>query len=543
MKILCVDLGSYSLKFLEVSTERRGLKLIDSSEVILSDIKDQFPVDLPLHLCQLEVVKSYLKSKKFEGSIVLIMPSPLLTSRFLQLPSSNKKKAEQMIPFQLEEDIPHGPGNSHCAFVLRKNSKGYRATVSISSLNFFDEYYKALDQREIIPHYLTTELGVTENFQEIWQLQKAQSKNEKAIGIQTNYAIIDIGHESTKGYFIENNEVISSHISRYAGKHLTESIANSYNIPEEQAENYKQESGFFLTDSQYAEVDKEQADFALMMKQAIWPLVAEIKRWEIGHRVKYTHAVDVIYITGGTSGIKNIANFLTQALKMKVFPLSNAGPLFNLDFSFEEDQRLKYYGPYIAAKALSLKLPLCNMLLGPYSKNFSTGLPLYSIAFLGLRTSLVASIIIAALFVERAILTKEKGKLYLKTVQMLKSPQLGLRPKELKNIKLRPELLLKLVSAKSSEIDREVKMIVGKGQINGLQPLIYLSKNLGSNLNADLERLSYDGKWATGLFSSGIKEELVMIKTRLESMAPVKLQASIKQAGAKHVMEFKFQML
>lgn len=544
MKILAIDPGSYSIKFLEMSTDRKGLKLIEQTEIVIRTIKNQVPLDLPLHFTQLEVIKSFLATKKSDSKILIQMPSEMLTSRFLQLPINSRKKAELMIPFQLEEEIPHGPGNSHYAVSLRKKGQGFRATVHVAGLKFFDEYYKAMNERNIVPHFLTTELGLVENFQETWSILKQQNQTDLSVKEGYNsYALIDIGHETTKGYFVENNEVVSSHISRYAGKHITESLTSTYNISEEEAEDYKHQNSFFLTEMQYSEVEKEQAEFAKIMKQSIWPLIQEIRRWEIGHRVKYGRAIEVIYITGGSSRIKNIANFLTQNLKMKVVSLSNSGPMFAIDFPMDEDQRQIYWSCYIMGKAITLKLPISNLLQGPYSKNFSSGLPLHSIAFLSLRTAMIASIVVCALLIERAILTTERNQLYLQTSKILKSPQLAMPNKEIRNLKLKPELVLKEVKSKGLELDKEVKLVVGKSQVNGLRPLIFLSKNLGSNLNADLDKITFDGKHIKGQFSSNIKEELAMIKNKLEALGTMKLDAQVGKKGDRNTLAFDFQMI
>ncbi len=543
MKIFAIDPGSYSVKILEMSTDRKGLRLHQQTEIVIKNIKDQVAIDQPLHITQMEIIKSYLSTKKGDNKIIIQMPAEMLTSRFLELPINNRKKAELMIPFQLEEEIPHGTVNSHYAVTLRKKELGFKATVHITGLKGFDEYYNGLNERNIVPHYLTSELGVVENFQEIWSYLKTHNQNDVASKQgHSSYAIIDIGHETTKGHFIENNEVVSTHISRYAGKHLTESLSSTYNISEEEAQEYKHQNSFFLTESQYAEVDKDQADFALIMKQAITPLIQDIKRWEIGHRVKHGKAIGVIYITGGPSKIKNISNFLTQILKIKVFPLSNSGPLFAIDFPLEESHRQSFWSCYIMGKAISQKISISNLLQGIYSKNFSTGLPLHSITFLAQRTTLIASIIICALITERIMLTNERNQLYLKTSRILKSPQLALHQKDLRNLKQRPALVLKEVKSKSNELDKEVNLVMGKAHINGLSPIVFLSKNLGQNLNADLEKISYDGMQVKGQFSSNMKEELAMIKSKLESLGLNKLDTVIEKTGNKNIMAFNFQL-
>src|SRR5687768_10335650 len=105
MNILSIDVGSYSIKFIESHFERKQLVHQSFYQIILEEFAQDFPKEITLEEIQLEVVKEYLKKGKFEGKIIYQYPSRQLTVRLLTLPVISKKKVEMMIPFQLDKNL------------------------------------------------------------------------------------------------------------------------------------------------------------------------------------------------------------------------------------------------------------------------------------------------------------------------------------------------------------------------------------------------------------------------------------------------------
>ena len=63
MNILAIDVGSYSIKFVEVRPERKNLILIDKNEIILDEVKSHYPNALTLLDLQKEVVAGFIQKK------------------------------------------------------------------------------------------------------------------------------------------------------------------------------------------------------------------------------------------------------------------------------------------------------------------------------------------------------------------------------------------------------------------------------------------------------------------------------------------------
>ena len=60
--------------------------------------------------------------------------------------------------------------------------------------------------------------------------------------------ILDLGHSTTKAYFIHQQQIVSTHISYVAGSVIDQVIAETYQISLPEAIIYKHQNSFLLTE-------------------------------------------------------------------------------------------------------------------------------------------------------------------------------------------------------------------------------------------------------------------------------------------------------
>lgn len=500
MNSLIIDVGSYAVKFLEVKTDRKYLKVVSQQSIPLNKVSPKIRAKKSLEDIQLYVIKNYLDNNPFAGKVYFQISEEQITSRFLTLPVGQRRKAEMMIPFQLEENLPFSSSQIHTTSSLQKiSNKETKAVINITQLEIFDQYYEKLRREELVPAVLTTELSWVHSFADIQELEGP-------------LAIVDIGHHSTKCYFIFNKQVVSNHISYIAGEAIDQMISSSYEIPQEDAVIYKHENCFFLTEQQYEEVDEEQARFAKLMKQAIWPLVLDLKRWEVGFRVKYGHPIDKVLITGGTSNINNAANFFSQALNM---PVEIFNPYKYLDFDCPQvkaDEELSFSLAAIAARASLSKTRIANFLHGQYTSSFNQNISLHSTAFLFTR-SLMASLLLAAILLgERFLLLDSKER---QMDQRVVNESM-LERNERNIFRLAPERLITKIKRNNNQVQQEVRLVSSALGMDALSSLVQLSDYLNSNKKIDLVFFKSQNKNVETKFMSEDITELKTLKEFLE---------------------------
>ena len=253
MEILCIDPGTYSVKFFHATVDKRSISVEGYHQVNIDDVIHEFSDDDSLEKIQVEIIKSYLlEHSQSKHKTILMLPHSYTTSRYLHLPVNNKKKAELMLPFQLDENLPFNINQAHYNAEFQKEEDGLNAIVHITEIEDFDLIFNTLSNEQVLPSTVTTELSVVQSL----------ASNQKHNG---PYAILDIGHTATKGYFILDDQVVSNHVSHIAGLNIDECIENTYNISRRDAIQYKHQNAYFLTEDQLVNVNEDQRDFALIM--------------------------------------------------------------------------------------------------------------------------------------------------------------------------------------------------------------------------------------------------------------------------------------
>src|SRR5690606_32735659 len=200
----------------------------------------------------------YLATIDYEYKLILNGPSEILTTRIKELPIANKKKAEMMIPFQLEEDIPFAMVESHISSSITTYKENSEALIHVARKEEFRPFFSKLLSYDIRPRILTSEVSVMDFY-----------IKKRAEFFSSTFCILDLGHESSKAYFFIDGKLASTHTSFIAGKAINENISENYQIELEEAILYKHQNCFVLTDDQYAKVDENQRTFAKFMNKTL----------------------------------------------------------------------------------------------------------------------------------------------------------------------------------------------------------------------------------------------------------------------------------
>lgn len=505
MSVLCIDVGSYSVKFLECEPTKKSFNILSHREIPVHKVLGQFGPESTLEDVQLSIVKTFLEDG-YDGKVVMQVPSQMITSRYLQLPIANRKKAEMMIPFQLDENLPFSVTAAHFTTSMRKRSEGFDALITIAKIQEFENYHDKLEKLEILPSTLSAEV----NFADVY------AKNN---GSSRPYAIIDIGHSTTKAYFINGAEVVSNHVSHIAGRLIDDVIAKTYAIPLSEAVAYKQANAFFLTEAQYKEVTPEQREFASLMKQTLWPLISEIKRWELGFRVKYGQSVETIYICGGTARTNNIANFISQAIGIRVELIDFSTWVKGQDDQYEEGALSMASANMMAISNIERE-PVPNFLHGAFANSMAGQLPLYSIGFLSVRIAALCLILVSFMLVERFVFLERESKFVDAEVsKLLKTPALGLSVAERRYYPMQPARVLATIKKKTASIAQEISLVQSANQKQALTPLVKVSQILSVHRECKVAFFEADGGKARLILNGSTPEALE------------KAQVALNQAG------------
>lgn len=528
MNVIAVDIGSYSVKFLISTLNKKSLKVDSYREVLISKVRKDLPSQEEEHSLldiQYSIVENFLSQNLKDHKVVFNISADYTTSRFLNLPVSNKKKANMMIPFQLDENIPYGAEDIHFTTSLFKDGNNFKAIINITALSFFEKLYTNLNSRKIVPNILTTQLSTIQSCLDVW-------------GTGETVCILDLGHHTTQAFFFNKDGVISSHHSHIAGQSINQTISQSYDISLDEAQIYKHQNCFFLSPDQYDNVDTDQQEFAKLMAKSIHPLIQDLKRWIMGVRVKENLIVERIFITGGSSNINNIDHFLSSELATPV-EFFDTGTLRKL----EPELRLSFNQLSLMSTGLQSTKPLANFISGNFSTSAKSDVSLHSTAFMFTRTAALAFIFILSLFIERNFfLSPQNQRLDRLNKKLMKNETLGIGSKARKLYRKKAKRVLSIVKKKEKIVRQEINTIQSATKVNAMNSLVKLSKVLENNQLVSLRYFNNDNTTSTAIFESKNKKEIDLLSNHIKSsdLEDLLVESTKNKKSGKHELTVKY---
>lgn len=339
MRILGLDIGSYSIKAVEVEVGLRHIEPLDFFEEPLPITK------APPEPEELRVAIQNLFSKnKITPPIKIVasLPGSLVSSRLITLPFTERSKIAKTIAFELEENIPFPMEeiifDHHIVSTFEKKSNVLALFATRENIKQRLDFFTSA---ELAPDILTADSVAPHNLAFFIRPEPAEI-----------FAIINIGRTQTTICIMDR--LILSHIRTVAigGQAITEAVERDYHLPFEEAEKAKIQNGFLLTeeDETRTQISPDQIKFSNCVKSAVDPVVASIHQTFQAIRSKGQGIVKKVYLTGGGSLLRNIGQYFSQELQVEVTPLKSLQAFEMSNIAASDENNAK------ATLALSLAL-------------------------------------------------------------------------------------------------------------------------------------------------------------------------------------------
>ncbi len=479
MRVIGLDIGSYSVKAIEIEFGLRQLELIDFFE------EKYPPSSTPPSSEQIQktIENIFLRSGlALPFKLVASLSGLFVSSKHLTLPFTDKVKIKQTLPFELEEHIPFALEDVIFDYqTISTSDKNAQLLILIVPKDIVKERLALFPQKELSPDLLTSDAVALYNLTtSYWQTS------------ETAYALVNIGHQQTSVCMIEDNKLSEIRSISIGGQAITQAIQDTYHLSLEDAERAKIDNGFVLTDQ--SNVTKDKIKFSDCIKKALDPLVSQLAQTFQSVRSKGKGAVRKLYITGGTSLLRNLPAYLSQELHMEVEFLKCLSAYEASNIADQDENNAK------ASQALSLALGLIgksyaeqfNFRKEEFSKYKRGPLGKEVRYFLGMG-SLVLAILFMNIIGNYFILRSTLKNINRQTIEVTKKFPIKIPENLLENA----TQLRSFLSKKSKEQKEKIEALGGnKGQtLTALQVLQELSSLIPKQTLFDVREFSYvDGK-------------------------------------------------
>lgn len=314
---LGVDIGNNGVKMVELATSAGRARLatyayaeVDTNLTHSSSLADQQKVA--------EIIKKiFTEAKVSSRKTIAALPNFSVFSSIISLPKMSKKELSQAISWEAKKFVPLPIEDMVLDWrpLVKKEVKDKEkikeeTSDKLKEKNEFQKILITAAPKDLVERYINVfklanlELLAMET--ESFALERSLIGKDNAV-----IMIVDLGAFSSDISIIENGIPILSRSIDVGGGTITQAIAKSLNIEQKRAEQFKRDIGF--SSQSLNSVPK-------IVENTISPIINEIKySFDLFQGRKNAGVVEKIILTGGSSVLPGLTDYLNEILQIKVY--------------------------------------------------------------------------------------------------------------------------------------------------------------------------------------------------------------------------------
>jgi len=329
-KILGLDIGSYSIKAVEILNTFKTYKVAHFYEIAIPEIEG-----LDGHLVGMTAVRQLFTENEIDADRTYTAMMGLLVSmRVLNLQNVKKRMVQQIVENELESSAPfsmedvvidqqiidqHDGVTSVLAVMCRKD----HVEAFLGGLKELDIEPKIIDVDylsflNLYPYLRFEGDEPAESVQAISGKKGAQPVQDKC------RLVIDVGHLKTSMVLFNKGRLVTARTIRMGGRYFTDSLQKSLGVSFNEAQRLKHAVSYieYRPDAKAKPGQEREFAVARSLGIAVTELVKELIRTLHSFKAQERLIPESIVITGGSSAIRNLPEFLHEMLEIPVGRMS-----------------------------------------------------------------------------------------------------------------------------------------------------------------------------------------------------------------------------
>jgi len=535
LKIVGIDIGSFSIKVAEIEGQGRSTVLRDFREYPLSHDPGQ-----DTRLDKIEALRSI--AAQYDPATykyVVGLGSECTTSRILTFPFLERRKILQSLPFELEDVIPMSQSDAIFDFrTIYQRGSTTKVLAVATPKPYIQNVLHLCDDAGLSPDILCPDgIALANHFEKWDQNPKIIDSEDTVIG-ESALLVVHIGYVKTLVDVIQNGTLIASRAIYYGGRDLTNAISRAYQLPYLDALKGVSEKGFVLTNTQGA--NEDQIAFSQTISQSLDQLVSDLQRTIVDLKADLQANFTVGHLLGGMSRLINLGPYLTQKLDIPFGIFIHLGKATQSEIqNSESNERASSIAVGLAIEGFrKQKNPPLDMRRNEFSKQNQT-MELFLAKFKNVAQMAVA--LYVAFFIYSTV-RSSLGEDNLAAVDKIirdqsKNPNLNLTSQQLKS-----ESLKKVIKAKKDEIESRKAVI----HLNQLSSALDVMRTISTALptkdriTLDITHFNLDGERAILEGTVNNQTELSSLKNSLAQLPIVTSPVLTPHPAAGNKLPFTF---
>jgi type IV pilus assembly protein PilM len=325
-KILGLDIGSYSVKAVEILNTYRNYKVTHFHEIVVPEIEGVDPADIGMTTVRQIFRQNDIRADKVYTGIMGILAS----ARIFDLHNVKRRnmglvvqsELESQAPFRIEDVVVdhqvldmHGTTSTVLAVMARKDD--------------VEAYLSELQKLNIEPKIIDVDYLAFMNLVPFFQFEEDEPEyahqgiHEKSLATprRRRYRLlVDVGHQKTSVLLFKGDTLVAARTIRMAGRYVTEFLEKNLGVTYAEAQRIKHAVSRIETAEDARAEPGHEREFlvARLMGVAVSELVREIVRTVHSFAAQEKVRPEAVYISGGTSIIAGFREYLEGMLATPV---------------------------------------------------------------------------------------------------------------------------------------------------------------------------------------------------------------------------------
>jgi len=300
-KIIGLDIGSYSIKAVEIVNKFKSYEVSGFHENVIPHLEN-VPREalLPLVMEQL-FEQNNLKADR----IVTAMPGQFISSRVLPFNFADPNKIEKAVVVEVEEAVPFNMEDMILDHQVLGQMAGKTFALAVMTRKVFLKSFLDLLQRiKIDPKIVDVDSLAFYNLSSFMNVKPSEC-----------FAMVDVGHEKTSLCIVRDGVLRMFRSINLGGRYVSEFLARDLEISFQEAQRVKHRVSRVATERDPAtELDADEKFVVDRTTLACNSIVKELGRTFYAFKTWEKTPITRMFISGGTSRIKNFSSFLSEQL-------------------------------------------------------------------------------------------------------------------------------------------------------------------------------------------------------------------------------------
>lgn len=337
MKSVGIDIGTSSIKIVEVTSTNKGVTVTQFTEHPINT-NPGFDPEIEI----IEFLRNFVSTYDLATTrFVCALRQEQVSIRTKVFPFTDRQKILKSLPFELEEDLPFS--NETAIFdakIIRMVGTTAEVLACAAPKSRVASTLEKMQDIGVNISLLSAEGVAFANCFERWDapiatFPAAPVELDQEQPIRNISITVHIGHTRTLVCAFENGLLIGVRSVLWGGKNIADAISRRYEIPYVEALKEMQSKAFILPSREGASYD--QIVFSDTISQQVKELSKDLKISILEFKAEFNGNVQSVSLTGGTSQILNLHAYLTQQLEL---PVNRTSVLSNFNqLAFERTSR------------------------------------------------------------------------------------------------------------------------------------------------------------------------------------------------------------